>query len=217
MVAATPVCRRCGACCRLGGPSLSPEDLPLIASGRLALADLLVLRRGEYVTDNVAGGVGPLAAERVMVRPVAGGRACRFFTEPDACAVHDHRPLQCRLLFCDAPQAVRDTYAAARLTRRDILAPDDPLAELCAHHEAETDLTRLAPLCRRALAGDAAAEAEAARLVRLDAAFRELLPSRGGVPPETLLFYLGRPLVQALPACRAVLGAGGLYKPGPTA
>lgn len=217
MIATVPVCRRCGACCRQGGPALSPEDLPLLAAGRLGPAQLLVLRRGEYVRDNVAGGVGPLAAERVMVRPGEDGRTCLFFAAPATCAIHDHRPRQCRLLFCQAPEAVRTTYAAARLERSDILAPDDPLAALCAHHEAETDLTRLLPLCRRALAGDAAARDEVLRLVRLDAAFRELLPARAGVAPDTLPFYLGRPLPQALPACRAVLVPGGLYKAGPSA
>ncbi|MEA4856426.1 MAG: YkgJ family cysteine cluster protein [Solidesulfovibrio sp.] len=217
MHAAKPVCRRCGVCCRRGGPSLGRGDLPLLASGRLGPDGLVTLRRGEYVTDNVAGGVGPLAAECVKVRPGPDGRACRFFREPDACAVHADRPLQCRLLFCEAPEAVRQSYARDRLGRRDILAPGDPLAALCAQHEAETDLTRLTALCRRALAGDGGAREEVARLIRLDAAWRQLLPERAGVPPETLPFYLGRPLPQALPACRAALAPAALYKPGPSA
>ena len=75
MNAAAPVCRRCGACCRLGGPSLSREDLPLLAAGVLSPATLMVLRRGEYVTDNVAGGVGPAPVELVRLRPGQGGRA----------------------------------------------------------------------------------------------------------------------------------------------
>ncbi|WP_428562719.1 MAG: YkgJ family cysteine cluster protein [Solidesulfovibrio sp. DCME] len=213
MHATMPVCRRCGRCCRQGGPSLCRDDLPLVASGPLGPHRLLTLRRGECVTDNVAGGVAPLAAELVKVRPVPGGRACVFFRAPDACAVHADRPRQCRLLYCAAPEAVRATYARDRLTRRDILAPDDPLAALCAQHEAETDLTRLAGLCRRTLAGDGAAREEVARLVRLDAAYRELLPARAGLPPEALPFYLGRPLAQALPACRAALAPAALYKP----
>ena len=214
---AAPVCRRCGACCRQGGPSLSREDLPLLAAGVLSPATLMVLRRGESVTDNVAGGVVPAPVELVRLRPGQGGRACLFFTEPDACAVHENRPRQCRDLFCDAPQAVADAYLEGRLTRRDILGEASPLAALCAAHEAETDLVRLAALCRRALGGDAAAREAVAKAVRLDAAYRDLLPARAGVPVAELPFYLGRPLARALPAVRAALGGGGLYNKAPSA
>ncbi|WP_300155792.1 YkgJ family cysteine cluster protein [Solidesulfovibrio sp.] len=217
MIEAVPACRRCGVCCRRGGPSLSRRDLPLVASGLLRPARLMVLRRGEHVADNVAGGVGPLAVELVRLRPGPDGRGCLFFREPHTCSVHSERPEQCRTLSCDAPGAVAATYLEDRLSRRDILASDDPLAALCAHHEAETDLVRLALLCRRALAGHAPSREEVARAVRLDAAFRELLPARAGVAAADLPFYLGRPLARALPVLRAALGVGGLYKPVPSA
>lgn len=213
MSAPAAICRRCGACCRQGGPALYREDLPLVRRGRLAPIHLLTLRRGEYVTDNVAGGVGPSPDELVKLRPGPDGRACLFFAEPPACAIHDDRPVQCRLLFCDASEAVAASYRQGRLTRRDLLDPDDPLAALVAHHEAETDLPRLDALCRRALRGDAAAREAALAVVRFDAAFRELLPARAGVPEAALPFYLGRPPALALPACRALTRLGGLYKP----
>jgi Fe-S-cluster containining protein len=214
---AVPICRRCGACCRQGGPSLSREDLPLLAAGILSPATLMVLRRGEHVTDNVAGGVGPAPVELVRLRPAQGGRVCLFFREPDACAIHENRPRQCRDLFCDAPQAVADAYLEGRLSRRGILGEASPLAALCAAHETETDLVRLAALCRRALRGDAAAREAVAQAVRLDAAYRELLPARAGVAEDELPFYLGRPLARALPAVRAALGCGGLYNKAPSA
>jgi hypothetical protein len=175
-------CRRCGRCCRLGGPALHAADLPLLRSGRLALADLVTLRRGEGVTDNVTGRVGPTPAELVKL--------------------------------CDAPEALAALYDKDRLTRADILAPG-PLAELCAHHEAETDLTRLAAVCRAAAAGDEAAREAARAALRFDAAMRELLPARLGVAPETLPFHLGRPLAQALPALRAAAAPAALYKRRP--
>jgi len=217
--APTTACRRCGTCCRLGGPALHAADLPLLAAGRLTPVHLVTLRRGEYVADNVSGGVGPSPEELVKLA-AADGRACRFFAEPDACAIHDHRPAECRILFCDAPQALEAMYRRERLTRRDILAVlpgGGPLAELCAHHEAEVNLARLAALLRRAAAGDAAARQEALRIARLDAAFRELLPARAGVPPEAVGFYLGRPPALALPGWKTALCPGGLYKRGPCA
>ena len=218
--ATTPACRRCGACCRLGGPALHADDLALAASGRLLPQHLVTLRRGDHVTDNVSGGVGPLAEELVKLATAAGSRACRFFAEPDVCAVHAHRPAECRALSCDAPERLEAMYRIQRLSRNDILAvlPDSgPLAELCAHHEAAVDLTLLAALLRRAAAGDEAARQEAARVGRLDAAFRELLPARAGVPPGAVPFYLGRPPSLALPGWRAILVPGGLYKRQPCA
>lgn len=211
---APETCRRCGRCCRLGGPALHAADLPLLHSGRLAPADLVTLRRGEGVTDNVAGRVGPSPAEMVKLRPAPGGRACLFYRDPPACAIHDASPLECRTLFCDAPQALAAIYDKDRLTRADILGPG-PLAELCAHHEAETDLTRLAAVCRAAAAGDDAAREAARAALRFDAAMRELLPARLGVAPETLPFHLGRPLAQALPALRAAAAPAALYKRRP--
>lgn len=209
-----PDCRRCGTCCRLGGPALHREDRPLFSAGLLPPTALWTLRRGEWVTDNVAGGVGPSPGELVKLATGPDGRSCVFYREPPACAIHADRPLECRLLSCRAPEALEAAYRHGRLTRFDLLAPGSPLAELCAHHEAETDLTRLAALCAQALAGDREARKEAARIVRLDAAFRELLPTRAGVPRSALPFYLGRPPAAALPACRTALGPADLYKSG---
>lgn len=210
-------CRRCGTCCRAGGPALHRADLPLFDAGPLALADCVTLRRGDFVTDNVAGGVGPSPGELIKLRPGPDGRACRFFTLPAACAVHDRRPAECRALFCDAPEALAAMYQQDRLTRADLLPPESPLAELVRHHEAATDLARLHALCRQALAGDDAAREQVLAAVRFDAAFRELLPARAGVPAAALLFYLGRPPAEALPACRALIAPGGLYIPRPRA
>ncbi len=209
-------CRRCGQCCRLGGPALHQADLPLVRNGTLAPGHLLTLRRGQPVTDNVAGGVAPSAEELVKLRPVPGGRACLFLRHPAACAVYASRPAECQALSCQAPAALADLYRRQRLTRADIIPAGSPLAELCAHHEAETDLVRLAALCRQAAVGHQAARAEVLRQLRFDAAFRDLLVERAGADPSSLDFYLGQPLAQVLPACRAVQSAG-LYNRPPSA
>ena len=76
----------------------------------------------------------------------------------------------------------------------------------------ETDLARLAALCRLALAGDDDARGQALAVARFDAACRDLLPKRLGLDPAALPFYLGAPLAEALPILRAALQPGGLYK-----
>ena len=210
-----PVCRRCGRCCRLGGPALHTADLPLWREGRLAPEHLLTLRRGEGVTDNLTGRVGPAPAELIKLRPVPDGRACLFYANPPACRIHDAAPLECRSLFCDDPAPLAGLYDKERLTRFDLLEPGGPLAELCAHHEEQTDLVRLAALARLAAGGDAPARQAVAAALALDTALRQLLPERLGITPDSLPFYLGRPLTQALPALRAALTPGGLYKRRP--
>ena len=206
------VCRRCGRCCRLGGPALHTGDLALVRDGRLGPAQLVTLRRGQGVTDNVTGTVGPSPDELVKVRPVPGGRACSLYRDPPACAIHDASPVECQALFCDDPARLAALYAKNRLTRADILPPGGEAAALCAQHEAETDLTRLTALCRLALAGDDAARGKALAMAHFDAACRDLLPKRLGIEAAALPFYLGSPLPQALPILRAALRPGGLYK-----
>jgi hypothetical protein len=78
--AARPVCRRCGRCCRLGGPALHTADLPLILQGRLTPAELVTLRRGEGVTDNVAGTVGPTRRPAPSTTPARWNAAPFFAT-----------------------------------------------------------------------------------------------------------------------------------------
>lgn len=169
------------------------EDAVLVVSGILPLASLLTLRRGETVLDNVSGRLETLVAEMVRVRPGPDGRACPFFREPGECLIHEHRPSECRALFCTNPTALTAMYAKNRLTRRDLIPSGTPLAELAAVHEERCpagEAVRLALASR----GDADAAARLAEMVRFDAAFRELAVSRAAVPPDTLEFSFGRPL-----------------------
>ncbi|MFZ5811941.1 MAG: YkgJ family cysteine cluster protein [Thermodesulfobacteriota bacterium] len=169
------------------------DDACLVVSGILPLASLLTLRRGETVLDNVSGRFETLAAEMVRVRPGPDGHGCPFFREPGECLIHDHRPSECRALFCEYSEELTGMYRKNRLTRQDLTGPGTPLRELVNVHEARCpagEAIRLALASR----GDADAAARLAEMVRFDAAFRELAVSRAAVPPDTLEFSFGRPL-----------------------
>lgn len=68
-------CKRCGQCCRLGGPVLHRDDLSLLdrfdapAKGTVpfGMADLVTLRTGELVRDDVIGTLTPLESECVKL------------------------------------------------------------------------------------------------------------------------------------------------------
>ena len=109
-------CKRCGQCCRLGGPVLHKDDLSLLdrldapakETVPFGMADLVTLRTGELVRDDVLGTLTPLEGECVKLAPSRGRTdwECRFLVRmPDAlpgrdagCAIYGRRPSQCRAL-----------------------------------------------------------------------------------------------------------------------
>lgn len=101
-------CRRCGQCCKLGGPTLLPEDLPLVTGGYLPLASLVCLRAGEWVRDDAASAgsaatvLRPLAQECIKIAGCGRGRhpwQCIFYAD-GGCRIYASQPVQCKTLFC---------------------------------------------------------------------------------------------------------------------
>lgn len=205
-----PTCRRCGTCCRKGGPGLHAEDRPLVARGILPRVRLVTLRAGEPVFDNVAGRLETLSEEMVKIRDLDSG-GCPYLGPDAACLIHDQRPMECRLLFCEAPEELMARYADMRLTRRDCVNPAGGLFELIRHHEERCPAAKAAVLAREAAKGDLDARAAVEELARFDAAYRELLIERAGLDPLELPFYLGRPLSEIL---RPILRRGRVFSSG---
>lgn len=216
-----PECRRCGHCCRLGGPTLMRGDADRLLDGTLPLSALVCLRRGEWARHDGSRGttadaaprgddLAPLACEMLKLAGVGGGLhpwQCLYLRETAgqaACAIHDHRPQQCRALFCEAPQAVEDLLASGDfLSRAELfarLAPVEPRAslwrELAEAHEEACPAGGYFRLWQDlATTPDVAAvRRELAEQERYDEAFRQLCIERGALEPELLPLVLGRPL-----------------------
>ena len=98
-----PVCRRCGTCCLLGGPTLMLSDAALLVSGTLTLEALVCLRAGEWARDDSRKALRPLEGERLKIAG-PGGRVhpwrCRYYREGAGCGIYEQRPAQCTALFC---------------------------------------------------------------------------------------------------------------------
>lgn len=216
-----PECRRCGQCCRLGGPTLMREDADLVLSGVLPLSALVCLRQGEWARHEGSRGATALAAPgpdslaplaREMLKLAGTGLAphpwqCPFLRDDgrlSACAVHDRRPRQCRTLFCEAPQAVEELLASGAFLARDELfarlAATEARAplwhELAQAHEDACPAADYLNLCAalETHADVAAVRRDLARMERHDAAFRQLCVERGALEAELLPLVLGRPL-----------------------
>jgi Fe-S-cluster containining protein len=209
-----PDCRRCGTCCAKGGPALHAPDADLVARGVLSLADLRTHRPGEAVLDPVRNRVLRLETEVVVIAPARDdhgtfrGPACRFLVpaadrSPAACVIHDHAPLECRLLDCKAPQALMEAYDRDRLSRADLLPSGHALTRAVAYHQQAANLVRLGELVRAARTGKAHAARDLHRefsaMLAADRAARAAL-ARDERSAAWLDFLLGWPLEELLPS-----------------
>ena len=196
-------CRRCGTCCRKGGPALHRQDAPLINDGRIPAEALYTIRPGEPVQDNVAGHLSFAEDDIIKIRGRNDGWCCRFLEEAtNRCTIYDHRPAECRALQCWDTRAIEALYAQERLTRRDLLQGVAGLWELIEDHERRCDYRRIHDLAGR-LSGKPAEQKATlgaiTEMVKYDESLRQLLVENGHTPAGMLDFLLGRPLTQTLP------------------
>lgn len=199
-------CRRCGTCCRKGGPALHEEDRPLVEEGAIPLRDLFTVRRGEWVREPERPGLVQLAAEIIKVKGTGGGWACRLHDEASrTCRIYERRPLECRLLDCRDPIPLREAYARGRLTRMDLLAAAPHFRDLVLEHERRCDLEAAWRILQ---AGDGPAERRLAEMAHYDAELRQLLVVRGGLDAGLLDFLFGRPVAMVLRLFRRRLAHG---------
>ena len=192
-----PVCRRCGQCCRAGGPALHLADLPLVRSGTLLRAHLVTLRRGETVNENVTGKRIVLTQEMVKIAGQEKSRAC-FFHDATlrACRIHPNHPLECRTLFCEDTAAIRAIYQQDRLTRADILNARGGLWELTRFHDQTFPADTAADLARKTKAGRGGAKERLLAMARAETSFRQTFQEKTGAAVRELDFYFGRSLTR---------------------
>ena len=193
----SPVCRRCGQCCRAESPALHLADLPLVRRGALSRTHLVTLRRGETVNDNVAGRLTVLEREMVKIAVTRAAQACVFYDAASrACRIHASRPVECRALFCEDTSAIEGLYQQERLTRADILNTEGGLWELVSFHDRTFPADTASELTRQAATGHEDARKRLTEMVQGEASFRRVFLEKTGVPEQELDFYFGRSLAR---------------------
>lgn len=194
-------CKRCGECCRKGGPALHDEDLPLIQDGTFSLSDLVTLRSGERAFDQPAEKVLTLDHEIIKIKGRDGTWTCLFYSqESRTCGVYATRPVECDVLFCQDIAPLQAMYDKGRLTRTDILPEGHPLIELIREHDEKCAPMRMEELAMAAREGDQKAGEALKEMVIFDNEVRRLVPEKAGTPPEMNDFLFGRPLRTLLAA-----------------
>ncbi len=199
----TDFCRRCGTCCRSGGPALHHADRVLVEEGKIPLKDLFTLRAGERVRDNPRDRLVTLTDEVIKIRGIGGSWACRYYDNASGdCTVYAHRPRECRLQKCWDPAPLEAAYDRDRLTRRDLLFGVSGVWDLIAVHESRCDYRRIADHAAavRKSGGDGPAMKALQAALHYDIALRRLIREKGGPLAETLDFLFGRPLVDTIHA-----------------
>jgi Fe-S-cluster containining protein len=191
---AAPVCRRCGECCRKGGPGLHEADAPLFDDdGPLDFSHVVALRAGELVYDQVRGRVLPLEREMLKLKPAPATAACAFYRLKDrSCGLYEARPEECRALFCADTAPLAALYDKNRLRRADLLPAGHGVLSLMAEHDALVPPARVSELARALRAGESEAAPELRRMALADRAFRDALSGRAGIGPQYHDFFLGR-------------------------
>lgn len=197
---ATTTCKRCGTCCRQGGPALHGPDLELLRSGALHLDDLITVRRGELAFQPLAKRPEPVTHEFLKLKGQNGSWCCAFFDETSkGCLRYAHRPTACGLLDCTDTGPLLAIAGQDLLTRFDCLAADDPLLPLIKEHEHTCPCPDLATIgLDRSQTDTAALLANLEAAVTRDLAFRTRVTAAHDLTLGQELFAFGRPLFQLL-------------------
>ena len=195
-------CKRCGTCCRKGGPALHLEDKPLLDQGRIPLKHLVTLRAGQMVRDNVRGVLTPLSDDVIKIKGQPGADACLYFDgNRNRCTIYDHRPVECRVLECWNTGAIEALYGRDRLTRNDLLKSAKDLLDLVRDHQSRCDYTLIGRLIDALKTEDKQRALEAlSQLIHYDRHLRLLVAEQSDPDDDMTDFLFGSPLAVTLNA-----------------
>ncbi|MBW1636487.1 MAG: YkgJ family cysteine cluster protein [Deltaproteobacteria bacterium] len=191
-------CRKCGNCCRQGGPSLHDADLGLVRTGKIPISSLIAIRKGELTENPLVRGVHPVGVE--LVKIVGTGREwdCCYYDVKWGCTIYEYRPLACVLLKCWDTGEILDIVEKETLSRLDILDSKHPLVPVIQEHERIFPLPDLMEIRGNRGRLSYQLEKELEKLVRGDLRFRTRVIRDFDLKLSEELFYFGRPLFQLL-------------------
>ncbi len=189
-------CLRCGSCCRKNGPVLHLGDLKLIREKILLPGDLVALRKGEPALDNIAGRPVLLTRELIKVRGKnQNSWACPFHDpQSNLCLIHQHRPLQCRLLECWNTREITAAYDKNTLSRNDVFSRGSAMEEIVAVHEQKCPVEAFTDLLRQDMDSPGKKSRDINEMITYDERIRRVFQGKTQASAQDLDYYFGRPL-----------------------
>lgn len=192
-------CRRCGNCCKQGGPALHGQDLQLFDKEWLRFKDLITVRRGELAIQPLIDRPQPVLREFVKIKGQGRDWCCFFYDHAaEGCSIYGHRPVACGLLDCKQPEALLAIAGKDLLSRFDLIPPDDPLLRLVQLHDEKCPCPDLSSLGSQLVSAGEGVLMELTQQVNLDLAVRGQAAREFALSLDLELFYFGRPLFQLL-------------------
>ena len=192
-------CRRCGTCCRKGGPSLHLEDRHLVDRGRIPISRLYTIRKGEPALDNVAGRVIPVEDDLIKIKGAGNTWVCVFYDDVlKGCAVYDDRPMECRVLKCWDTGGIESVYRSNRMTREDLLGGIEGLWDMISEHQDRCRYDEVRALLPGVREQDPASVRKLQEMILYDLNLRNLVAEKGLASMEMTDFLFGRPLADTL-------------------
>jgi len=197
---ATTECRRCGTCCKKGGPCFHLEDKGLIEKGVILSKHLYTIRKGEPSFDNVKGSITPAATDIIKIKGRNGSWTCVFFDEKNTeCTIYNTRPLECRVLKCWDTREIEKIYAKDRLTRKDLISDIEGLWDLVEGHQKQCGydvLTLLVDALNTHKKDDALKGI--LDIIEHDIKIRKLVVEKAGLESDLTDFLFGRPITETI-------------------
>jgi len=193
-------CRRCGTCCKKGGPCFHLEDKILIEKGIILSKYLYTVREHELCYDNIRGSVLPVASDIIKIKGQKDSLACIFLNEKEnECTIYDNRPLECRALKCWDTREIEKIYSKNRLTRKDLLSNVEGLWDLVEDHQKQCSYEKLTLFIDILKKGQKDKALKGILdIIKYDAQIRELVVQKGGLDPEMTDFIFGRPITETI-------------------
>lgn len=197
--ATRPYCIRCGVCCTEGSPTLLARDMDLFVKHVLTPGDAVTIRAGEPVYSNLTEHSANAENEFIKIREKPFTRTCIFYREGDkTCAIYDSRPLQCATQECWNPDRFHEIAQEPKLDRKALLEPTGYFWEVVQRHEERCSYAEFSRAMTRLAATKGHTIEEVLELLRIDHEVRVRAADRFSLAPDTLDFFFGRPLREAV-------------------
>jgi len=193
-------CKRCGTCCKKGGPCFHIEDKMLIEKGLILIKYLYTIREGELAYDNIKGHLTTATSDLIKIKSQNDSWECIFFDEKNnSCKIYDKRPVECRALNCLDTREIEEIYFKNRLTRKDLVYKVEGLWDLIEGHQSRCSYDKIKYFVKE-LNGEKKNESIEGiyDILLYDDSIRELVVKKGKTDPENLEFLFGRPIVTTI-------------------
>lgn len=192
-------CKRCGECCKEGGPALHTKDLVLVTSGSIPTSNLITIRKGELVLNPDTRRLQPAKTEIIKIKGKGRKWVCHYYDEiTKGCGIYELRPEACEVLKCWDTEKILELVEKDTISRFDIVGHDSPLYDVMKEHEQLCPCPDFDYLAEKKTAISNSLKTELEKRVRDDLQFRAHHVKAHQLQLADELFYFGRPLFQLL-------------------